>query len=211
MSTRKGDIVFLEDVLNEAKERAIESCKTSPSEWSNLWYQSYPLNELLTQISNYLCRILDTKISEDNFDSVADILGISGLLVHDMSYRRVQDYRFNWDKALRHTGDTGIALQYTHARLCRSPLPSSLQMCIHLWFLWKWNPSLETNCGVDIDLDFEPNVDALSDFEAKLLINRLSQFDEILIASYESLDPSLLVHYLFDLRQSFSKHTSKMC
>ncbi|CAG2183050.1 unnamed protein product, partial [Oppiella nova] len=75
MSTRKGDIVFLEDVLNEAKERAIESCKTSPN----------------------------TKISEENFDSVADILGISGLLVHDMSYRRVQDYRFNWDKALRHT------------------------------------------------------------------------------------------------------------
>ncbi|CAG2101032.1 unnamed protein product [Medioppia subpectinata] len=151
MSTRKGDIVFLEDVLNEAKERAIESCKTSPN----------------------------TKISEENFESVSDILGISGLLIHDLSHRRVQEYRFNWEKAIRHSGETGIALQYTHARLC----------------------SLETNCGVDIDYEFEPKVEALSDFEAKLLMNRLSQFDEILIDSFESLEPSLLVRYLFDLRQ----------
>jgi arginyl-tRNA synthetase len=31
MSTRKGEIIFLEDVLNEAKERALESIKSSPS------------------------------------------------------------------------------------------------------------------------------------------------------------------------------------
>jgi arginyl-tRNA synthetase len=36
MSTRKGEIIFLEDVLNEAKERALESIKSSPSMSSTL-------------------------------------------------------------------------------------------------------------------------------------------------------------------------------
>lgn len=31
MSTRKGEAIFLDDVLNEAKNRALEAIKTSPS------------------------------------------------------------------------------------------------------------------------------------------------------------------------------------
>lgn len=31
MSTRKGDIIFLDDVLNEAKNRALDAIKFSPS------------------------------------------------------------------------------------------------------------------------------------------------------------------------------------
>jgi len=47
-------------------------------------------------------------------------MGTSAIMVHDMSHRRAQEYKFNWSSALKHSGDTGIALQYTHARLCRS-------------------------------------------------------------------------------------------
>ncbi|XP_054154124.1 probable arginine--tRNA ligase, mitochondrial [Oppia nitens] len=156
MSTRRGDIIFLEDVLNEAKERAIESCKTSPN----------------------------TKISEENYDSVSDILGMSGLLIHDLAHRRVQEYRFKWDKALKHTGDTGIALQYTHSRLC----------------------SLEKNCGIELNTSsIEPHMDCLSPIEAKLLMTILSQFDDILVDSFDTLEPSLLVHYLFDLKNAINR------
>lgn len=29
------------------------------------------------------------------------------------------DYTFDWDRMLQAQGDTGVFLQYTHARLCR--------------------------------------------------------------------------------------------
>ena len=31
MSSRRGDAIFLDDILNEAKTRALEAIKTSPS------------------------------------------------------------------------------------------------------------------------------------------------------------------------------------
>ena len=31
MSTRKGDAIFLDDILDEAKKRALEAIQTSPS------------------------------------------------------------------------------------------------------------------------------------------------------------------------------------
>ena len=71
----------------------------------------------------FLCDILRiltaTKIASELFESTADILGISGIIVNDMRGKRSQDYAFEWNKVLRQTGDTGIALQYCHARLCR--------------------------------------------------------------------------------------------
>lgn len=60
--------------------------------------------------------------------------------------------------------------------------------------------SLESNCGFEVNLDLEPNIEALGRMEAQLLINRLSRFDDILSEAYEELEPSVLVDYLFDLR-----------
>lgn len=34
------------------------------------------------------------------------------------------DYKFDWDRMLQAQGDTGVFLQYTHARLCRSEISS---------------------------------------------------------------------------------------
>ena len=109
MSTRRGDAIFLDDVLNEAKERALNAIINSPSMC------------LLYIIVLYLiyCPTIDTKITADQYDQVADQLGVSAILVHDLAHRRVKEYRFNWNKALKLTGDTGISLQYTHARLCK--------------------------------------------------------------------------------------------
>lgn len=109
MSTRRGETIFLDDVLNEAKARALESIMASPS-------MDFVLNEFsLVQH----CLFLDTKINPDEYDHIADVLGVSSLIIHDLCNRRVKEYRFNWSKALRISGDTGISLQYTHARLCK--------------------------------------------------------------------------------------------
>ena len=50
---------------------------------------------------------------------MGDILGVSAIIVQDLANRRVKEYRFNWNKALKLTGNTGISLQYTHSRLSK--------------------------------------------------------------------------------------------
>lgn len=88
MSTRKGNVVFLKDILDETrdlmKQRQIQSRTTR-----------VPVTDLAT----------------------SDILGISCVIVNDLKQRRQRDYEFSWDRALQVQGDSGIKLQYTHCRL----------------------------------------------------------------------------------------------
>ncbi|XP_065161588.1 probable arginine--tRNA ligase, mitochondrial [Atheta coriaria] len=89
MSTRKGNVVFLKDILDETRELTMQR----------------QLKSLTTKAS-----ITDSKTS--------DILGISCVIINDLKQRRQRDYDFSWDKALQVQGDSGIKLQYTHCRLC---------------------------------------------------------------------------------------------
>ncbi|XP_075227217.1 arginyl-tRNA synthetase, mitochondrial [Lycorma delicatula] len=99
MSTRKGEVVFLKDILDEAKEKMEEKQKLS----------------------------LTTKI--DFAANTSDILGVSAVMINDLKQRRLRNYEFNWDSALQMKGDGGIKLQYTHCRLinleenCNQDLP----------------------------------------------------------------------------------------
>ncbi|XP_065084628.1 uncharacterized protein ArgRS-m [Ochlerotatus camptorhynchus] len=89
MSTRKGNAVFLKDILDEAE---------------NLMRHKQ-INKTTTKID-----------VADNPDITA-ILGTTAVIVNDLKQRRMRDYEFNWDKALQTDGDCGIKLQYTHCRL----------------------------------------------------------------------------------------------
>ncbi|KAK4876901.1 hypothetical protein RN001_009407 [Aquatica leii] len=89
MSTRKGKVVFLKDLLNETRELMIQKQIESP---------------------NTKVPITDGEIS--------DVLGVSCVIVNDLKQRRQKDYEFSWDRALQVQGDSGVKLQYTHCRLC---------------------------------------------------------------------------------------------
>ena len=124
-----------------------------------------------------------TKISEEEFEDIADVLGASAVIVQDLKQKRKKHYKFDWDKMLQFKGRTGVYLQYAHARLCkwvtahvcrRTSLDNSIQpvTCFEsrfaavsdelfvpntdLRFLWKWGHnfcSLEKNCGVPLNVD----------------------------------------------------------
>ncbi|AWP20263.1 putative arginine--tRNA ligase mitochondrial [Scophthalmus maximus] len=91
MKTRTGEVVFLEDVLNEARARMLHNMS-----------QSKTTKEL------------------DDPEDTAEKVAISALIVQDFKGPLQSDYKFDWDKMLQAQGDTGVFLQYTHARLCRS-------------------------------------------------------------------------------------------
>ena len=38
-------------------------------------------------------------------------------MINDLKQKTSKDYKISWGKALAHSGDTGVKLQYTYSRL----------------------------------------------------------------------------------------------
>nr|XP_026491767.1 probable arginine--tRNA ligase, mitochondrial isoform X1 [Vanessa tameamea] len=88
MSTRSGNVVFLNNILDEAKQKMFEKQQESKN----------------------------TRTSAIN-EETCDILGTTAVILNDLKQRRQKDYVFDWDRALQSEGDSGIKLQYLHCRL----------------------------------------------------------------------------------------------
>lgn len=50
------------------------------------------------------------------------LMGFFWIFCQDFKGPLLSDYTFDWDRVLQAQGDTGVFLQYTHARLCRFTL-----------------------------------------------------------------------------------------
>jgi len=92
MSTRKGKVVFLEDVLNEAVSRVMAIMEAKNPD----------LNDAQRQ-------------------EVAEILGTSAIIFNDLKNDRVKDIQFDWDEVLNLEGDSGPYIAYSYVR-CRGIL-----------------------------------------------------------------------------------------
>ncbi len=88
MSTRKGNILLLNDVIKEAKSRALELVKN----------KSYNLNESEQQ-------------------QAADILAISSIKYNVLSQNRLSDITFDWSTMLNFEGNSAPYLAYSLVRL----------------------------------------------------------------------------------------------
>lgn len=88
MSTRKGKVVFLRDVLDEARDRAAAKMRETGVD------QSVDL------------------------DAVSEQVGVGGVVFGDLKNLKTSDYTFDWDEILNTKGFTGICVQYAHARCC---------------------------------------------------------------------------------------------
>jgi arginyl-tRNA synthetase len=88
MSTRKGNVVFLTDALDEARERALAKMREASEE-----------------------RVPD-------IERVAEQVGVGGIVFGDLKNLRTSDYTFDWEEILNTKGFTGICVQYAHARCC---------------------------------------------------------------------------------------------
>jgi arginyl-tRNA synthetase len=91
MSTRKGEVVLLTDVLDEAHARALEKVRENQA---------------------------GGRIHTDDAEGLAEQVGLGAVLFGDLKNRRGSDYTFDWDEVLSFEGHTGPYLQYAHARAC---------------------------------------------------------------------------------------------
>ena len=95
MSTRKGEAVWLEAVLDEARDRAARY-REERSAGNARGLPDIPPIEL---------------------SGLSEAVGQAALLYFDVSSRRLTDVTFDWDTVLQFEGNTGPYLQYTHARI----------------------------------------------------------------------------------------------
>ena len=87
MSTRKGNILRLEEVLDEAVKRAGELIKSRGD-----------------------------AIQSDDQKALAEMMGVGAVVYGILSQNRQSDLVFDWDRMLSFEGNSAPYLQYTHAR-----------------------------------------------------------------------------------------------
>ncbi len=86
LSTRKGHVILMEDLLNESINKTKEIMSAGKS-----------------------------KDYEDK-DQIAKEIGIGAIIFNDLFNSRIKDVVFNWDSILDFNGETGPYVQYAHAR-----------------------------------------------------------------------------------------------
>ena len=86
--TRSGDTVRLEDLLDEAEERAFQVVSGKNPEWP-----------------------------EDTRRQIARRVGLGAIKYSDLSQNRQSDYVFSWDKMLSLQGNTAPYLLYAYTRI----------------------------------------------------------------------------------------------
>ncbi|KAI8868034.1 arginyl-tRNA synthetase [Ramicandelaber brevisporus] len=152
MSTRKGTVVFLDDILNETRDFMHTQMKENPEKYAQI----------------------------EDPDRVADIIGMSAVIIQDFGARRIKDYAFDWKRNLSFEGDTGPYLQYAHARLC----------------------SIERKSGLPIQLDADLSL--LSEPCAIEIIEHLAQYPDQVRQAADTLEPVNLTSYCFKLCRAIS-------
>lgn len=155
MSTRKGTVVFLDTILEETKNAMHDVMKKNEAKYAQV----------------------------ENPEEIADLVGISAVLIQDMAAKRINNYAFNWSRMLSFEGDTGPYLQYAHSRL----------------------RSVERN-ATEITSDDLENADLslLTEPAAQELIRLLAQYPDVLLNALRTMEPSTIVTYLFRLTHTVS-------
>ncbi|KAG9231288.1 putative Arginyl-tRNA synthetase, cytoplasmic [Amylocarpus encephaloides] len=154
MSTRRGTVKFLDDILRDVAEKMHEVMQKNENKYEQI---------------------------EDPL-ATADILGISSVMVQDMSGKRINNYHFDMDAMTSFEGDTGPYLQYAHARLCSITRKAAL--------------APEEIATADLSL--------LTETHALDLIRVISQYPDVVQNTLKTLEPTTVLTYLFKMTHTLS-------
>ncbi|KAG8166007.1 hypothetical protein KVR01_004559 [Diaporthe batatas] len=154
MSTRKGTVKFLDDILRDVGDKMHEVMKKNDDKYSQV----------------------------ENPEATADTLGISSVMIQDMTGKRINNYTFNMETMTSFEGDTGPYLQYAHARLC----------------------SIERKAAIPADELEKADLSLLTEAHAINLVRVLSQWPDAVQNTLKTLEPTTVVIYLFKLTHVLS-------
>ncbi|KAK5659779.1 hypothetical protein OQA88_990 [Cercophora sp. LCS_1] len=154
MSTRKGTVKFLDDILRDVADKMHETMRKNEDKYK---------------------QVADP-------EATADVLGISSVMVQDMSGKRINNYTFNMDAMTSFEGDTGPYLQYAHARVSSIRRKSGLS---------------------DEDLD-SADLGLLTESHAINIVRLLAQWPDIFQNTLRTQEPTTVLTYLFKMTHALS-------
>ncbi|KAJ5949277.1 Arginine--tRNA ligase cytoplasmic [Penicillium verhagenii] len=154
MSTRKGTVKFLDDILRDVGDKMHEVMKKNDAKYQ--------------QVADPV--------------QTADTLGITAVMVQDMTGKRINGYTFNLEAMTSFEGDTGPYLQYAHARLC----------------------SMTRKSELNVDDLPSANFDLLTEQHAIDLIRLLATWPDVLLNTAKTLEPVTVLAYLFRMTHMLS-------
>jgi len=156
MSTRAGTVVFLDDILKDTKDAMHEVMKKNPDKYKLV----------------------------ENPEEVADVVGRTGVMIQDMSGKRINNYPFDMDRMTSFEGDTGPYLQYAHSRLC----------------------SITRKAGIKEEklLTADHVKHLAGSTHAINLIRALAQFPDVILNTMKTQEPTTMVTYLFKMTHLLS-------
>jgi arginyl-tRNA synthetase len=138
-------------------------------------------------------KVVDEKqpdLSEEERQTVAEVVGIGAVKYNDLSQNRQSDIIFNWERMLNFEGNSGPYLQYAYARL-KSILRKADFAA----------PELSAKEGGG-----EFDVKNLKDETELQVIRRLQEFPEVI----ETITRQYFPHYLTDYLYTLAKDTNAM-
>lgn len=154
MSTRKGTAKFLDDILRDVGDRMHEVMRGNADKYQQV----------------------------QDPEKTADLLGISAVMVQDMSGKRINNYDFDINRMCSFEGDTGPYLQYAHARLC----------------------SITRRANVEDSALLSADLALLTEKHAVDLARSLAQWPDVFQTTIKTQEPVTVLTYLFKMTHLLS-------
>lgn len=183
ISSRKGNVILLEDILDQAYKKVCDKIKLKHPEWN-----------------------------DKRIQPVAERVSVGAVIFNDLSSDRSSDVEFCWDKMLSFEGDSGPYVQYVFVR-CQSLLRKFVSQNIkdlNLFFDKKTlSEYLNEDCLSQVELPVSFIKKAfnkeLVDPEIINILALLLSYDHVLSKAFGTFKPHLIAQYLLQLCSAFNK------
>lgn len=118
----------------------------------------------------------------DDPQKTSDTLGITAVMVQDMSGKRIHNYPFDIDRMMQPIGDTGPYLQFSHARLS----------------------SILRKCGYTRADLVAADFSLLKEQHIIDTLRLLAQYPDVTHTAFQTVEPTTILTYLFKLNHMIS-------
>jgi arginyl-tRNA synthetase len=172
-STKEGNVVLLKDVVTEAENRVKQLLLEKAAAARGGGVEN---GELATAAD------FDPPATSE-VAQIAATVGRGAVVFANLVAQRDKDVAFEWDRVIALQGDSGVYLQYSHAR-CASILRKAGVTTLGLAFVDYTKLATDAEWAV---------------------ARRLLEFPQAIVATTPKCEPHIICHYLLELAGEFSR------
>ncbi|MFA5772247.1 MAG: arginine--tRNA ligase [Thermoplasmata archaeon] len=179
MSTRLGTVVFLDELIDEAIERAKEEVKKRRSEFS------------VKEIEN-----------------IANIVGIGAIRYNILRIQPEKPMVFRWEESLNFEGNSAPFIQYAHARTCSILDKATEEMNANTKGKTNVKSKEETRAKSKKGNPYEfkkSDVKLLNDKNEIALIKAIAKFPSVIQQCADSMRTNVLAEYAHEVASLFNQ------